>query len=129
MAFKNARPPLAPRLAHSVFAVWCADGPRAGDLRKAHLAGHLDYVERHHDRYLVAGPLRRDGETRLAGSLLIIVADSESDARTFLNGDPYVSEGVFAEMTYRKMTPAAGRWMGGVIWEGPESLATVADGG
>jgi hypothetical protein len=129
MVFKGAQPALAPRLAESAFAVWCADGPKAGELRKAHLDGHLDYIERHYDRYLVAGPLRRDGEARLAGSLLVIVADTEAEARRFLGGDPYVAEGVFAEMIFRKMTPAAGRWMGGVIWEGPESLRALADGG
>lgn len=129
MAFAHARPKQAQRLAETVFAVWCTDGLRSAALRKLHLEGHLTYVERHHDRYLVAGPLRRDGESLLAGSLLIIVADSESEARAFLDGDPYISEGVFDDMIFRKMTPAAGRWMGGVIWDGPEALRALADGG
>lgn len=117
------------RLPETIFAVWCADGPEAASLRQRHLEGHLAFIEANHDRYLAAGPMRRDGEQQLCGSLLIVVADSEADARRFLAGDPYFSEGVFQSVECRRMTPAAGRWIGGVIWENADELRAVVDGG
>jgi hypothetical protein len=123
------RPPVVPRLKSKVFAVWCEDATGSEGPRKAHLDGHLNYVERFHDRYLVAGPMRRGDTPALVGSLFVVTAADEADARAFLNGDPYFSQGVFGAVTIRAFTPAAGAWMGGVIWESPEELRAVADGG
>jgi uncharacterized protein YciI len=117
------------RLNETAFAVWCVDGKGGAALRSAHLEGHLAHVERHHDRFLVVGPMRRDGAAELVGSLFILAAESEDDARAVMSGDPYVAHGVYAEIIYRRLTPAAGRWMGGVIWENADSLRNVADGG
>lgn len=123
-----ARAPRARRLDETAFAVWCEDADGSAELRGAHLEGHLAYVEAHHERYLVAGPMRRGQEERLAGSLFVILADSESEARAFLSGDPYFANGVYRSSIYRRLTPAAGRWMGGVIWEGADELRAVHAG-
>jgi hypothetical protein len=117
------------RLSEGAFAFWCADGPNAAELRRRHLEAHLAFVETNHDRYLAAGPMRRDGEQRLCGSLIVVVAESESDARRFVEGDPYFSEGVFESVECRRLTPAAGRWLGGVIWKDAHELRALADGG
>lgn len=122
-------PQVVPRLEEKVFAVWCEDAPDAAGLRQQRLDGHLSYVERHHERYLVAGPLRQDGEQALCGSLFLVIAADEADARAFLSGDPYFSEGVYGRVAIRSFTPAAGRWMGGVIWRSAEELRALADGG
>ena len=122
-------PPVVPRLKTKVFAVWCEDAPGAANLRKLHLDGHLDYIERRHDRYLVAGPLRRGDAADLVGSLFVIIAETETEARDLLNGDPYFAQGVFESVSIRPFTPAAGTWMGGVIWNSAEELRAVADGG
>jgi hypothetical protein len=123
------RAPRARRLEETAFAVWCADGEAAEALRRDRLDGHLAFVEAHHERYLVAGPLRRDAEARLAGSLFVILAETEAEAREFMSGDPYVSAGVYQSMVYRRLTPAAGRWMGGVIWEDADDIRARAAGG
>ena len=123
------RLPVVPRLQAKVFAVWCEDGPDAGPLRQRHLDGHLNYVERFHDRYLISGPMRRGAEPALVGSLFVVTAADEGDARAFLDGDPYFFEGVFRSVSIGAFTPAAGAWMGGVIWESAEALRAVADGG
>lgn len=129
MGATAARTARVRRIEGTAFAVWCADGADADARRRAHLDGHLAFVEAHHERYLVAGPLRRDGETRLAGSLFIILAADEKDARAFMSGDPYVGSGVYQSIVYRQMTPAAGRWMGGVIWEDADSIRARAASG
>lgn len=124
----SVKPPVAPRIDGAVFAAWCEDGPESAERRRVHLDGHLNYVERWHDRYLVAGPLRRSGEPDLVGSLFVVRAYDEEDARRFLDGDPYFSEGVFKSVAIRHFMPAAGVWMGGVIWESADSLRPIADG-
>lgn len=122
-------PKRVPRLAETVFAVWCEDGPDAPQIRETCLDGHLAYVEARIDRYLIAGPMRRGAEESLSGSLFLILADNEDAARAFMAGDPYVSQGAYARLDYRRLTPAAGRWMGGgVIWESADALRGRANG-
>ena len=125
----RTRPAVVPRIEGAVFAVWCEDAPDGARLRRDHLDAHLAHVERNHDRFLAAGPLRGDGGPALVGSLFIVSARDEGDARALMAGDPYFACGAYARVTYRAFTPAAGRWMGGVIWESAESLRAVADGG
>lgn len=125
----TSRPPVVPRIAKRVFAIWCKDAPGAAELRKRHLDSHLNYVERFHDRYLIAGPLRAEGDAALVGSLFVVTAADEADARAFVNGDPYFSQGLFRSTTIRAFTPAAGAFIGGVIWESADELRAVADGG
>lgn len=124
----RSRVATVPRHPEAVFAVWCSDGPDAERLRETHLDGHLAHVEANHERYLVAGPLRRDGETGLCGSFFIVAADTEAEARAFMAGDPYFTCGLYERIEYRALTPAAGRWMGGVIWESAQELRSKAGG-
>ena len=129
MSSAAARPPVVPRLAGGAFVFWCEDGPDAGALRRAHLDGHLAHIEAHHDRYLAAGPLRSDGASALSGSLFVVTAASLADAESLMAGDPYMAHGVYARVEARGFVPAAGRWMGGVIWRSADDLRPVADGG
>lgn len=125
----SSGPPVVPRLQSKVFAAWCEDAPAAHELRKTHLDGHLHYIERFHDRYLVAGPMRLGEAPALVASLFVVTAADEADALAFLNGDPYFAKGVFAAVSIRAFTPAAGAWMGGVIWQSADELRAIADGG
>lgn len=121
------KPTVVPRLEQGVFAVWCEDDPTgAAEIRDAALEGHLAYIEDHFDRYLAAGPMRAGDENTISGSLLIIRAETEADARALIEGDPYVQTGLYARIKYRRLTPAAGAWLGGVIWDSAESLRAVA---
>lgn len=125
---RSDRPKTVPRLAESVFAVWCEDGPAAAEARLLELDGHLAHIERHHDRYLIAGPLRPGDASAICGSLLLVLAETEEEARQLMQGDPYVTQGAFARMEFRRLTPAAGRWLGGVIWESADQLRPHARG-
>lgn len=123
------RTPVVPRLADGAFVFWCEDGPDAAAMRLRHLDGHLAHIEAHHDRYLVAGPLRTDGAAALSGSLFVVAAPSLADAEALMAGDPYMANGVYARVEIRAFVPAAGRWMGGVIWRSADELRPLADGG
>ncbi len=111
-----------PRIKGTVFLVVCMDGEGSAEIRERDLIAHLEYVEQHNDDYLVVGPLREPGETALHGSFFLVSADSADAAREIVSGDPYVINGMYREIVVHEAVPAAGRLLGGVIWDSPESL-------
>lgn len=97
-----------------LFAFHCSDGEYAPALREKFLQAHLDHVAAHIERYAVAGPLKRGEET--VGSLLVIRADDEQDARAFFETDPYFDAGVWQAIRVSEFRAVAGDWVGGVTW-------------
>ena len=114
--------PTVDRLSENAFLVVALDGAGSAEVRDSALDGHLEYVEKHCDRYLICGPMNVPGNPELVGSFFLITADDEQDARDFLAGDPYMASGMYASVTVHQVSAAAGRWMGGVIWESAEAI-------
>lgn len=96
------------------YAVISWDAPEAGALRAEHLAAHLAYAETVLDRIAVGGPMR-DGDAYF-GSLIILKADNEVDARAVLEADPYFKAGVWARTEIRPFRAVIGEWVGGKTW-------------
>ncbi|MDJ0749986.1 MAG: YciI family protein [Woeseiaceae bacterium] len=120
---KNA--PTVARVDSEVFLVLAFDAEGSADTRDRELEGHLDYVESHCNDYLVCGPLRQPGQPALVGSFFLVAAKDEGAARRLVEGDPYVQSGVYREISVHAATAAAGRFMGGVIWESAEAIRAV----
>jgi Uncharacterized protein conserved in bacteria len=99
-----------------VYAILAEDDPAMAHVREAALADHLAFVEDHVDRYAVAGPLL-DETGAMTRSLFLIYAENEAAARAFMANDPYVAGGLYSAIEYRRFTPAAGDWIGGIIWD------------
>lgn len=97
------------------FACWCRDKADTADARAQHHDAHLAHVEAHIDRFLIAGPMLRDGV--VVGSLLIVKAEKADDARAFLALDPLFGSGIFESIEVEPFIPAAGDWVGGAIWK------------
>ena len=114
--------PTVDRLSENAFLVVALDGAGSAEVRDSALDGHLEYVEKHCDRYLICGPMNVPGNPELVGSFFLITADDEQDARDFLAGDPYMASGMYASVTVHQVSAAAGRLMGGVIWESAEAI-------
>ena len=106
-----------------------ADAGRAGQLRSAHLEGHLAHVEANWRRYLNAGPIRQPGETRLIGSTFLVFADSEAEARAVMDGDPYFTCGLYETVEVFEQTLAIGLYPGGKIWESAAAIRAAPTGG
>ncbi len=99
-----------------VFTFQGIDGPGAASLREEFLAEHLAFVADNIERYLAAGPLKGpDGE--MFGSLYLVFANDEADARAFMAGDPYLREDVFESLLVCEFVAAAGSAVGGITWE------------
>ncbi len=82
------------------------DGPNAKELRPELRPQHLEHLSARdaQGRIRLAGPLL-DGH----GSLIIIDADSEQEAREFAQQDPYVRGGVFETVEvhpFKQVLPA-----------------------
>lgn len=122
-------PPHVPRLGQTCYLVLCRDGPGSAAPRRDHLAGHLTHVERHWRRYVTAGPLREPGGENLVGSAFLVLADSLDDAKTLMNGDPYITCGMYETVEYLEFTNSIGQFMGGKIWENHEAIRHRAAGG
>ena len=80
-----------------LYVLVCNDKPNSLDLRLANREAHLAYARGFADRLKVAGPLL-DEAGNMAGSLLILEADSLEDARAFNLGDPYQKAGLFGSV-------------------------------
>jgi len=102
----------------------CLDGEDSAPLRREHLFGHLDHIEANHEHYRVAGPLK-DGN-HFYGSFFIIAANSEQEAQNIMNGDPYISSGMYESVAVYPHIPACGQWLGGITWDQDEIKANIS---
>lgn len=114
--------PTVSRFDEKQFLVIGLDGPGSAAKRDTHLEGHLDYVERRCDRYLLCGPMLDAEDGTLYGSFFVVLAESAAEARALVGADPYVSNGVYERIDVHSVTAAAGKLMGGVIWESAEAI-------
>lgn len=122
-------PPYVPRLDKTCYLVICRDGPDSAGPRAAHLKGHLDHVEKYWTRYVTAGPIREPGGDALVGSVFLVLADSLAEAKTLMEGDPYITSGMYETITYNELSNSVGQFIGGKIWESAEAIAHRAAGG
>ncbi len=97
------------------FSIYCRDKKGTAQTRREVAPKHLSHVEKYIDRYLVAGPMR-DIEGETVGSLLIVTAEHEDDARQFLEQDPYFAADIWESIEIHNFMAAAGEWIGGKIW-------------
>ena len=114
--------PTVARVEEEVYLILAYDAEDTAGIRDRELAGHLDYVERNCDHYLVAGPLRDPGAESLIGSFFLVAAKDADAAEALVAGDPYVSSGLYRELIVHVAVPAVGRFMGGVIWESADEV-------
>lgn len=98
-----------------LYAIITKDKPGATVTRMEKLKEHLAHVEAGLDRLAVAGPLR-DEAGGFTGSLLIVKAESEAEARALLESDPYYQAQIWSDIEIRAFGAAAGEWVGGKTW-------------
>ncbi len=99
----------------TLYAFYCRDGENGAALREKFLAAHLAHIETAIDKIAVAGPLKQNDET--VGSLLVVKAENETQARETLEADPYFSAGVWQSIKVDQFLGVAGDWVGGAAWK------------
>jgi uncharacterized protein len=83
------------------FVILGFDGPNGQAKRKVHRPAHLARLEAldAKGRLILAGPF-----TDQSGSLIVIEAESLSEAQQFAKDDPYAIHGVFARVEVHPFT-------------------------
>jgi uncharacterized protein len=90
-----------------LFVVSWMDKPGALALRQATRQAHFDYIAAHPGVLKLGGPFIDDAG-QMAGSLLVIEADSLAAAEAFAEADPYNAAGLYAEREVRPWRATAG---------------------
>jgi len=65
------------------------------ETRLANRLVHLEFLKAHRDHIKVGGPLLAPDGERMIGSMLIVEAENEAEARALLAEDPYAKAGLF----------------------------------
>lgn len=90
------------------FMIVADDLPSMSHLRAKLRPAHIAYLEANLDKLIAAGARLSDDGITPIGSLYLIDTDHREEAERFIQNDPYVLEGVFADFT-------ATRWRKGVF--------------
>ena len=99
-----------------LFCIHAIDGHGGAEIRPRLVGAHLAHVEANIDRYFVAGPLKNTaGQT--IGSMLVVEAVDEDDARAFLNQDPYAGADLWSEIHIAAFAAVVGTSVGGAAWK------------
>jgi uncharacterized protein len=80
-----------------LFAVTIEDRPGMGGTRRAVRAAHLDWLERHREMLVIAGPIM-DAEGNSIGSVRVIEAPDRAAVEALTDGDPFAQAGCFARV-------------------------------
>jgi len=91
-----------------LYAMWGEDVPDSAEKRAAARPAHLERIRVLLDagRIVLAGPLPAidspdPGPAGMSGSLIVAEFDSLDAARSWIEADPYVTDGVFARVTVK----------------------------
>ncbi len=85
-----------------LYALWCKDKPGHLQVRMDTRPTHLEWLTALKDegKVKMAGPYL-DGEGKPMGSLVIIAADSDDEAKAIADADPYAEAGLFESVEIR----------------------------
>ena len=91
-----------------LYALSCVDKPNALEVRMGAREAHLAYIRERLDKVKLAGPYLNEDD-RMAGSLLIIEADSLDEARAVNAHDPYTLAGLWDRVDVRPFRATIGQ--------------------
>ena len=95
----------------------CQDTEDSSELREIHRDAHFSYIESIMDELLVAGPVQPTSDSGWKGSVFLYATDDQEKAKSLLHNDPYHRAGIYRKVEAHPFLPAAGRWLGGGIWQ------------
>ena len=90
-----------------LYLIYSTDKEIGGEARKKARQAHLDYLEAHADKLVLAGATLEEDGTR-TGSCYVINVGSLAEAEAFAKNEPFWTEGVFGEQTVTRMR--RGQW-------------------
>jgi uncharacterized protein YciI len=94
-----------------LFAVFALDKPGVEALRVQHRQAHIDHFVALGPGFRLGGALLDEAGRALGGMLAVIEAEDMEAAQRFVRADPFVEEGLFAEIHVRPFRPGHGVWL------------------
>lgn len=95
-------------MSEMLFAIIAYDNPGSDEARIEHRDGHIAHFKSHADKIAVAGPMSGSA----SGSLVIFRAETEAEARSFIEADPFFPAGVWSRIEVMQFKAASGAWAG-----------------
>ena len=92
-----------------LYILYCVDKPDSLELRLANREAHLKYAADYIHMIKQAGPMFLDDGETMAGSMLIMEADTKEEIEDFSNGDPYRQAGLFERVDIRPYVQSLGK--------------------
>lgn len=87
----------------SLFVIEGTDAPDNAAARAAHTDAHVAYLLAMGERFVIGGPFLSAGDNdNPIGSLVVIEVDTQKEAEAFAAADPFVLNGVYADVTVRR---------------------------
>ena len=90
------------------FAVYCLDKAGHAQVRTDNRPAHVDFLTRHNDHIILAGPMLSDDGQTMIGSLLVMDFADRATLDRFLAEDPYAKASLFQSVAvkpFRKSFP------------------------
>ena len=81
-----------------LFMAYCLDKAGALTIRMANRPDHVEYLAKHNDKLVFAGPLL-DHEDNMMCSLLVLDVASRGEMDIFIADDPYAKAGLFQSVS------------------------------
>ena len=94
-------------MSQKLYVIMAHDREGSDSVRAKHRDGHLAHFKTYAENIAVAGPL--SGEN--SGSLVIYRAESDAEARNFIESDPFFLAGVWSAIDVLDFRAAAGDWV------------------
>ncbi len=91
-----------------LYIIYQVDKPNATDIRAAHRAAHLQYLDDHEDILVLGGAMLADDGATRTGSVLIINVPSREEAERFSANEPFRKAGLFERVDITRMR--RGQW-------------------
>ncbi len=82
------------------------DKPGHQQVRQAHRAAHLEFLDQHKELLLACGAKLDDDGKDLGGGLYVVALDSREQAQRFIEADPFHAAGLFERVTLTRWRKA-----------------------
>lgn len=82
------------------------DRPGSLDIRKAHRADHLAYLDRIKERLLACGAKLNDDGTDAGGGLYVVDVETRAEAEALIAADPFFQVDLFERVEIRRWRKA-----------------------
>ena len=88
------------------FIIETFDKPGSLEIRKAHRAEHLAYLDRIKDSLLACGAKLNDDGSDAGGGLYVVDVETRAEAEALIQADPFHKVGLFERVEIRRWRKA-----------------------